>query len=213
MNDLLKRILKISYENGLAHIGSCISVLPILLEIYNKKKPEDLVILTAAHSHLAHLIVKGYDDIEIKRLIKKYGIHCDRQAGCDASGGSLGHLGIGVGMAIANPNITIWAITTDGSSNEGSELEAMRIKTALKLDNLKIIVNMNGYVAVEKINRDLLSSRLRAFCPDIDIRYTDFYGIKALDGINAHYKILNKEEYEQSVKDIVEREYMENSGV
>mgnify|MGYP001580443706 CR=1 FL=1 len=181
--DKRQKILEISKKLGLSHIGSCLSILPILEEIYSIKKPKDKVMSTAAHSHLAHLLFIDPDHAEEK--IEKYGTHCDIRAGCDASGGSLGHLGIGVGMAIANPNITVWAITTDGSSNEGSELEAMRIKTELKLDNLKIIVNMNGYTAVQKIDRDELSKRLWAFCPDIDLRYT--INGEGFEGVQGHY--------------------------
>ena len=134
------KILEISKKLGLSHIGSCLSVLPILEEIYLKKKPEDKVQLCGAHSHLAHLVVRydmdklwvGADDNliygKIEDIIKEHGIHCDRKAGCDASGGSLGHgIGISIGYALANPDITVYCIVSDGSMMEGSNWEALRI--------------------------------------------------------------------------------------
>ena len=78
-----ERILEISKKHGLTHISSCLTVLPIIKEIYETKKPEDLVVLDNAHAHLAHLLFTHPGEEE---NYLKYGIHCDRQAGCDVSG-------------------------------------------------------------------------------------------------------------------------------
>lgn len=192
MEQLAKQILKISYELGLSHIGSCLSVLPILEEIYAKKKPEDKVQLCGAHSHLAHLVVKSEGAItwvSVGDLIKWHGIHCERKAGCDVSGGSLGHGGISLGMAIANPDITVYLIETDGALNEGSCWEVLKLKQELNVDNLTVIVNMNGYTALGEVNKDYLTKRLKAFCPSIDIRYTN-NGLPELEGVKGHYLVL-----------------------
>lgn len=192
-----QKIIEISKELNLSHISSNLSCLPILEEIYAKKKPEDKVGLSGAHAHLAHLVVslsqaKGIlpaNNVNlgwIKDSIKDFGIHCDRKAGCDISGGSLGHSGIALGMALANPDITIYWIETDGSLNEGSAWEMLRLKKLLRVDNLKVYVNMNGSTALEEIDRDELSERLRVFCPDINIRYTDNV-LPELFGVKGHY--------------------------
>ena len=65
-----EKILKISKKLGLTHISSCLSVLPLLEEIYAKKKPTDKVQLCGAHSHLAHLLFIDPDNIE-EKVIKK----------------------------------------------------------------------------------------------------------------------------------------------
>ncbi len=169
MNGLQKRILQISKDLGLTHVGSCLSTLPILEEIYKKKRTQDKVILDNAHSHLSHLLVMG----KTEEMIKQYGIHCDRQAGCDASGGSLGHgLGIAIGMAIANPNIKIHVIVSDGSMMEGSNWEAIRLKFNLVVTNLKIYCNFNGFSAVAPVNTEKLEWQMRTFCPDLKVYYT-----------------------------------------
>src|SRR3990167_8519153 len=88
---LRERAIEISVKMKLSHVGSVLSALPIIEEIYAKKKPEDKVVLDAGHSHVAHLVVKeslGFLDAE--KELSEFGIHCDRRAGCDASTGSLG---------------------------------------------------------------------------------------------------------------------------
>ena len=192
-------ILRISKELELSHIGSCLSVLPILEEIYKRKKICDKVILDNAHAHLAHLVVMDSyrmisvievtDQEHIEHIIKDFGIHCDRRAGCDVNGGSLGHgIGISIGMALTNLKRNVYCVVSDGSMQEGSNWEALRIKKQLRLKNLKIYCNFNGYTAVKKIDRSDLVKRMKAFCSDIKVRYTK--NGKDFEGVYGHYKIL-----------------------
>ncbi len=188
-----QRILDISKKLKLAHISSCLSVLPILEEIYAKKKPEDIVILDAAHSHLAHLVVM-YEGGELwKELsegkIYSYGIHCDRKAGCDASGGSLGHgIGISIGYALAYPERDIYCIVTDGSMMEGSNWEALRICEDLGLKNIHIHCNFNGYTAVRKIDPIAIWNRMNMYEGDLVLHKTE--NGEGFEGVQGHYKVL-----------------------
>lgn len=191
MKELANRILEISRKKQLSHIGSCLSVLPILIDIYEKKDIRDKVILDNAHAHLAHLVVKEHYEklLGIEELIHKHGIHCDRYSGCDASGGSLGHgIGIGVGMALVDRSKNVYVIVSDGSLMEGSNWEALRIKENLHLNNLHIYVNCNGYTAVGLVDKAWLADRLRSFSPTINIFYTD--NGEGFEGIEGHYKKL-----------------------
>lgn len=194
------KILQISKELGLSHIGSNLSCLPILEEIYAKKKPEDKVILDNAHAHLAHLVAReDYWDREYKKgniltrsewsakqLIEKYGIHCDKWAGCDASGGSLAHTGIGLGYAIANPNIKVYTIISDGSACEGSTYEALRIAKLMNIKNWEIHANFNGYTAVSKIDIDYWEQMIKGFGFPVIFHRTN-NGLAELDGVSGHY--------------------------
>ena len=183
--DKRQRVLDISKKLGLSHIGSCLSILPILEEIYTKKRPEDKVLLCGAHSHLSHLLFIDPDNAEEK--IKK-DIHCNKEAGCDINGGSLGHAGgIAVGMAIANPDIDIYLVDTDGSLQEGSCWEAFRIMTDLNLKNIKVYVNCNGYTATSVVDMPLLAIRIGAFCPSAKICNTQDYQRGEFDGVAGHY--------------------------
>jgi transketolase N-terminal domain/subunit len=171
--ELKDRIIQISKDKGLAHIGSCLSVLPILQHIYAIKKPEDKVLLDGAHAHLAHLVVRNELPVVISEVIFKYGIHCDIRAGCDASGGSLGHaLGIGIGLALSDDKRDVYVIVTDGSMMEGSNWEALRLKFNLAITNLRIHCNFNGFSAVAPVNIEKLEWQMRAFCPDITVYHT-----------------------------------------
>lgn len=189
------KILNISRKMGLSHIGSNLSCLPILQEIYKKKQPQDKVILDGAHAHLAHLFVM-YSHIRkeppvnltevVETIIKKYGIHCDRRADCDASGGSLGHgLGIAIGYALAGN--TTHVIVSDGSMQEGSNFEALRLIDSLKLKNIKIYCNFNGYSAVAEVNLEKLVARMRQFT-SVKVYYTD--NGKGFEGVQGHYRHL-----------------------
>lgn len=191
MNHFEERILDISKRKGYSHIGSCISVLPILCEIYEKKKKKDIVILDGAHSHVAHLVVREhYEGIkDIESLLDAHGIHCDKKAGCDVSGGSLGHgIGIGIGMAIVNPKRTVHVIVTDGSMMEGSNWEALRIKKDYDVKNLVIYCNFNGFTALTMIDRLELENRMRMFSKELNVYWSD--NGKGFDTVEGHYKKL-----------------------
>lgn len=187
----LERVIQISKKFKASHVGSCLSVLPILESIYFKKNPFDVVFLDAAHSHLAHLAVKEkYDHMEnIEKVYEEHGIHCDRKAGCDFNGGSLGHPGIALGYAIAHPEKMVYIVITDGSCVEGSTAEFLRILHGLKLSNIEIHANFNGFTATTKIDVKYWRRWLSGFEVPIKFHYTE-NGLPELDGIRGHYEVL-----------------------
>lgn len=185
--DLKRRILEISKKHGLSHIGSCLSCLPILEDIYRFGTETKLVVLDNAHAHLAHLVVRDLPTAEEK--ITKYGIHCDRRAGCDASGGSLGHgLGISIGLALATPYKMVYCIVSDGSMMEGSNWEALRLIKRLDIKNIEIHCNFNGYTAVARSQPTDLASKIYEFIDNVHIWETN--NTKEFDGVEGHYKKL-----------------------
>ena len=144
-----------------------------------------------AHAHLAHLVVR--EKIEnltgIEKILETHGIHCDRKAGCDASGGSLGHaLGIAIGMAMANKKRSIYVTVSDGSMMEGSNWEALRIIHDLELDQIHIHCNFNGYTAVSNYNIEYMKDRLMATARNIQIHHTS--NGEGFEGLQGHYKVL-----------------------
>jgi len=183
-----KRILEISRQNNLSHIGSCLSMAEILEVIYELKNPEDIIILDAGHSHIAHLVAR--EKYENKSIPEIHDIHCNLKDGCEIATGSLG-LGIciALGKARAKPDRNVYCLLSDGGCQEGSVWEALRLKTDLGINNLKVFVNANGWDALSKVNVNLLEIRLKTFDKDIQVIRTnsDFEGIV---GVNAHYKHL-----------------------
>lgn len=191
---LKKRILELSYKNKLSHIGSCLSAVDIIDEIYKKKKIDEKFVLSSGHAHIAHLVVmEKYG----KKIGKIHDIHCNTKDGCDVSTGSLGQgLPIAVGMALADRRKNVYCLISDGECAEGSIWEALRIAQEQKLDNLKVYVNMNGWSAYGSINIPMLMIQLTWFFPNINLATTKVEHHPALKGLDAHYHVLTKEEYE-----------------
>jgi transketolase len=174
------KILKYSFEHKMTHIGSCLTACPIIEEIYKKKKPEDKVVISCGHAHMAHAMVAGL----------KPGVHCDKEYGCDVSTGSLGQgLPIALGMAIVDKEHEVYCLISDGECAEGSIWEALRIKSDNAITNLHIYVNANGFGAYDPIDIDVLEQRLRMFSPDVEFRRTQ------VDGLKDHYRLVTEEEY------------------
>ena len=195
-NGLRRKIIEISYQNGLSHIGSNLTAVDIIDEIFSEKKSDEKFILSSGHMNLALQVVlkeRGFiDEISLET-------HPDRrQKGVDCSTGSLGHgLPIAVGMALANRTKNIYCLISDGECAEGSIWEAVRIIGELKLDNLKIYINANGYSAYGTTNIDKIEKLFKVYRVKVKVIRTSN---KPLEGISAHYVKLNKEEYEKIIR-------------
>ncbi len=192
IESLKHRALEISYNHKLSHIGSVLCALPILYEIYNQKKEGDKVVVSSGHAHLAHLVVKEVEGTlseGAEILLERFGIHCDRRAGCDVSTGSLGQgIAIAAGMALADRSRNTFCLVSDGELAEGSCWEALRIAKEQKLDNLKVYLNANGMGAMGTIDTDDLEKRIKAFGFPVEIRRTDAGLGSWAQGLAQHYK-------------------------
>src|SRR5258708_998336 len=102
--ELKRRILEISYEKKLSHLGSCLTAVDIIKEIYDVKKPEERFILSSGHAGLAlYVVLESFGGRNAMDIFNHHGVHPDRclDCGLDCSTGSLGQgLGIAVGMAL-----------------------------------------------------------------------------------------------------------------
>jgi len=200
MNSLEKRIIQISYEQGLSHIGSCLTAVNIIDEIYRQKKSSDKFVLSSGHAHLAHLVVREkYEGYKIGRI---HDIHCNTKDGCDISTGSLGQgLPIAVGMALAERDKEVYCLISDGECTEGSIWEALRISDEQKLFNLHVYVNANGYGAYRTLDLELLQARINLFNLRVIFRKTKLPDWQFIaDPQEYHYKVLNKQEYEEAIR-------------
>jgi transketolase len=186
------RIIDISYRHKQPHISSCLTTLPILDYIYKTKNTGDLVILSSGHSGLAlYCILEKYEGINAEELFKKHGVHpCrDMENGICVASGSLGSaILIAQGLAIGNKNNQIHVIISDGECAEGSVWEALR----MRLPNITVHVNINGYSAYDKVNRLYLWLRLKAFDIRTHVWFTSMNSdnIPELQGLQGHYHVL-----------------------
>ena len=176
MVNLKKRILEIAYKHKLSHLGSYLSAVDIIDEIYKSKNKEDIFILSSGHAALAlYVVLEKYEGKNAEELFLKHGghPHRDEDNGIYCSTGSLG-LGItvAVGRALANQDRKVHVLISDGESAEGSVWEALRFIQENNLTNIEVFVNVNGYAAYDKVDTKYLVNRLEAFLPRINIRYT-----------------------------------------
>lgn len=186
-----ERILEISKKHKLSHIGSCLSVLPILEDIFKSKQPEDKVILDNGHAALAlYVMLEDIYGLDAEKILKHHSIHPDRCVEChlDSSSGSLGHgLGIAIGMVLGGVK-KIHVVVSDGSIMEGSNWEALRYIGDNELYQIHIYCNFNGYTAVESYNTDILEKRMKVFVPWVKVYHTN--NGEGFDGVQGHYKVI-----------------------
>ena len=114
MSNLVKRILDISYQEKLSHLSSCLSALPIVEEIYEKKKEDEVFILSNGHAGLAlYVVLESKYGIDPVMLLHKHGIHPgkDLENKLYCSTGSLGSgLPIAVGHALADRTKNVYCM-------------------------------------------------------------------------------------------------------
>jgi transketolase len=199
MNNLEKRILDITYQEKLSHLSSTFSALPIIKEIYDEKKDDEVFILSNGHAGLAlYVVLEEKYGIDPIMLLHKHGIHPgkDLENKLYCSTGSLGSgLPIAVGHALANRSKNVYCMISDGEAAEGSIWESLRFVKEAKLDNLKIYVNINGMSAYEYLDVDYLIERLKSFLPRINIRLSDPVEFSFATGLLTHYYVMKPGDY------------------
>jgi transketolase len=200
MNKLEKRIIDITYQEKMSHLSSCLSAAPILEEIYAKKKDKEVFVLSNGHAGLALycLLEQLYDDVDAVELLHKHGIHPNRDLTNHlyVSTGSLGSgLPIAVGHALATPNKTVYCMISDGECAEGSIWESLRFINDYPVDNIEVYANINGMGAYDMIDSDLLTRRLQAFLPRINIRTSKPTEFSFAKGLQTHYHVLHENDY------------------
>ena len=197
MNKLRKRILELAYKNKLSHIGSALSCVEILDEIYSKRKPTDPVVLSCGHAGLAlYCVLEKYEGQNAQELIEFCGVHPKRCAdkGMWCSTGSLGMgITVAVGMALASPEKTVYCVISDGECAEGSVYESILFVARKKIPNLKIYLNFNGYSALGEVL--WLPSIVMNFVADHWFNI-DFLHIPFLTGLDAHYYTMTDKDWE-----------------
>ena len=107
---------------------------------------------------------------------------------------------VALGRAVANPSRKVYVMVSDGECAEGSVWEALKTIHEQKIDNIDVYVNINGYAAYMEVDQQYLTDRLKAFLPRIHLRYTTVEHFPFLHGLNAHYHVMSKEDYETGMR-------------
>ena len=199
--DLKRRILTISYKHGLSHLGSCITALDIIKEIYDQKEPNEKFVLSSGHAGLAlYVVLESKGGKNAEEIFNHHGVHPDRciDCGIDCSTGSLGQgLPIAVGLALADRKKNVYCLISDGEMAEGSIHEAMRIKTEQNLNNLKVYINVNGWSAYQESNQGWIYHNYEYLAKIIETDVDDFPFLK---GQKGHYATMDADDYKLALE-------------
>jgi transketolase len=168
--DIREDIIKMLAESKSGHPGGSLSAVEILTALYfggvmrhNAKNPEwadrDRFVLSKGHAApvlYAALARSGYIDSSLLSSLRKLNSplqgHPDKRKlnFLETSTGSLGQgISFGIGLALAakadQKDYHSFVLVGDGEINEGQIWESAMYAGFHKLDNLTVILDMNGY--------------------------------------------------------------------
>jgi transketolase len=145
--NIRQKIIDVSYKAGACHIGSALSCVGIIEEIFNKKRKKDIFIFGKA-SGVAAYYCHTYPFKKAVEFLKKYPLPSSK-AGLPWSGGSLGTgLPVACGMALGNRMRDVYILLGDGDCQEGTFYESLLFARQHKLKNLKIYIDRNHLQAL-----------------------------------------------------------------
>ena len=189
---LRRRLVTTSAEARIPHLGSCLSCVELLVQLYwqelrvdpaNPEDPErDRFLLSKGHGApilFQVLAERGFFPLERLADFGKAGSvfheHPPKPGyipGIEAATGSLGHgLPMALGMALAariqQQPTRCYALLSDGECNEGSIWEAALLAASQKLHTLTAIIDFNKWQATgrsqEVLALDPLAAKWEAF--------------------------------------------------
>jgi transketolase len=173
--------LSLVYRAHVGHIGSCLSVMDILIVLYfHIKRKEDIVLLSKGHAAPAlYTVLAAAGLLSRKKLSSfhsdgtKLPVHVpqDLIKGIPFASGSLGHglslcSGMAHGKKLQKKGGTVYCILSDGECNEGQVWEAAQYAAHHNLNNLIALVDVNGVQAfgnTKDVLGEVSAEKWRAF--------------------------------------------------
>lgn len=199
--NLKRRIIEISWKHKLSHLGSCLTAVDIIDKIYSVKETGEKFVLSSGHAGLAlYCVIEKYEGVDVEKIFKHHGVHPDycNQCHIDCSTGSLGQgLPIAVGMALADRSKNVYCLISDGECAEGSIWEALFVADFHKLTNLKVYLNFDHYAAYRSVPWKYLDL-ITQF--GVEIVETEVDQLPFLKGQDAHYVVMNEEDYKVAME-------------
>jgi transketolase len=180
-----RTIIEQSYRAKVGHIGSALSIADLVAAVVGAARLDgeadrDRVVLSKGHAALALYAALHLEGRLGEGAIDTYcadgtllGVHPEHGLeGIDFCTGSLGHgLSVGTGAALAakrqGSTRRVFVIMSDAELNEGSTWEAVMFAAHHRLDNLVLLVDLNGQQALgytrEVIDLGAVEDKLSAF--------------------------------------------------
>jgi len=210
---IMKKMLTMYYKANAGHIGSALSCLDILIDIYfNKMQDGDIFILSKGHAAGALYCVlnaKGVISDELLDTFYKDGTVMAAHPNASIPGvlfatGSLGHgLSLAVGIAMANKKINVYCLLGDGDCQEGQTYEALQFILQHRPENLFVKLDLNGLQGLGRVE-DILTAvpfhNMLNYKPEPTVKG---HGISFMENkYEWHYWPMNKEQYEMAMKGV-----------
>jgi len=203
---LRQTVLEMAYAGSTVHIGCAFSIIELLAVLYRRylrypghdpdSPARDYLILSKGHGVMAQYACMRELGWLNETQIHQYfsdgselkGLSDSRVRGLEVTSGSLGHgfsvgVGIAMGLQRSGTDQKVYAIVGDGELNEGPIWEGVMFAAHQKMDNLIMIVDMNGFQAMgtteEVLSLGDLQSKLESF--GFTARSVDGHDEEAID--------------------------------
>ena len=178
-----RKVLEICYAKKAGHLGSSLSCLDILVDLYFRRmKPEDRCLLSKGHAAAALYVVLARSGRIPAESLSSFFVD-GTSLGCHPpwSGqfdeipfgtGSLGHgLSLAAGLALSQrfsgKKSEIYCVLSDGDCNEGSTWEAALFASQHRLSELTVVIDQNGLQGLgstsDILNLEPLEAKWRDF--------------------------------------------------
>lgn len=212
-NRIRREVLQTSFKSGACHIGSALSCVDILVDLFYTKKIKADQFLFSKASGVATLYViladLGYFPKEkTAEYLKQYPLASKEVNGILHSVGSIAHgLSVACGLALANRNKDYYVLLSDGEIMEGSTYEACLFARQHKIKNLYVIVDNNSLVACGKttdiLDLETAFSFMLDTLPNCQIvNTTKGDGVDFMENdYTWHYKNLTQELLDKALKE------------
>jgi len=204
---LRRAIIESSFLAKACHIGSALSCVELLQDIFSKMKKGDKFLFSKASGACAFYVMLGHSGKKLVEYLKKYPLSSKEVPGVLHSVGSLGHgLPVAVGLALSNRKRDVYVLMSDGELQSGTSWECLLFIKQHHITNLKIYVDANGLQACGTI-RDIL---------DLPYRFLKKNGFKIIKTIKGkgidfmqndfrwHYFNLTPELYAKAIFQIID---------
>jgi transketolase len=169
--NMRRTVLEMAYAGSTVHIACAFSIIELLSVLYRnhlrypgndpQAEGRDYLVLSKGHGVMAQYAcmreLGWLDDSQIQGYFKDgsdlKGLSDSRVPGLEVTSGSLGHgfsvgVGIAMGLKFKGSDQKVYAIVGDGELNEGPIWEGALVAAHHQMNNLMLIIDMNGFQAM-----------------------------------------------------------------
>lgn len=147
--EMVREVVRMCVDKREGHVPSALSILDLVWVYYSRVRSErSRFVLSKGHGCLAlYVVLRKLGLMEVDFMTWPALGHPERcvEQGIVASTGSLGHgLPMGVGMALARPDLRVYVLMGDRECDEGTTWESRRAVEKLGVRNLWCLVDCNS---------------------------------------------------------------------